>query len=102
MYWNCGIKAEEGLGVIEVSMRTAQYQTAFKVANLMNSKKPVEVRAHDMLYPEQIFQAFEGDGVSWLNFDPRVEWLMEYLKQNRHEKVLVICAAALPVNAVPH
>lgn len=72
----------------------AQYQTAFKVANLMNGKKPIDVRAHDMLYPEQIFQAFEGDSVSWLNFDPRVEWLMEYLKQNRHEKVLVICAQA--------
>lgn len=72
----------------------AQYQTAFKVANLMNGKKPIDVRAHDMLYPEQIFQTFEGDSVSWLNFDPRVKWLMEYLKQNRHEKVLVICAQA--------
>ncbi|AKJ41354.1 RNA polymerase-associated protein RapA [Pragia fontium] len=72
----------------------SQYQTAFKVAKLMNDKKSFSVRAHDMLYPEQIFQTFEGDSVSWLNFDPRVEWLMEYLKQNRDEKVLVICAQA--------
>ncbi|MDR0805673.1 MAG: RNA polymerase-associated protein RapA [Enterobacteriaceae bacterium] len=71
-----------------------QYQTAFKVAKLMNGKKTLDVRAHNMLYPEQIFQEFEGDSVSWLNFDPRVEWLMEYLKQNRDEKVLVICAQA--------
>ncbi|MBK5071919.1 RNA polymerase-associated protein RapA [Budviciaceae bacterium CWB-B4] len=71
-----------------------QYQTAFKVAKIMNGKKPIDTQAHDMLYPEQIFQNFEGDSVSWLNFDPRVEWLMEYLKQNRNEKILVICAQA--------
>ncbi|MBK5143267.1 RNA polymerase-associated protein RapA [Budviciaceae bacterium BWR-B9] len=71
-----------------------QYQTAFKVAKIMNGKKPIGTQAHDMLYPEQIFQNFEGDSVSWLNFDPRVEWLMEYLKQNRSEKILVICAQA--------
>lgn len=71
-----------------------QYQTAFKVAKIMNGKKPIGTQAHDMLYPEQIFQNFEGDSVSWLNFDPRVEWLMEYLKQNRNEKILVICAQA--------
>lgn len=39
------------------------------------------------LYPEA---AFEDD--SWCAFDPRVEWLSNFLKKNRQEKVLVICA----------
>lgn len=72
----------------------AQYQTAFKVARMMNGTEPLSSRAHDMLYPEQIFQSLEGDGISWLNFDPRAQWLIDYLKQNRQEKVLVICAKA--------
>jgi ATP-dependent helicase HepA len=29
---------------------------------------------------------------SWVKFDPRVEWLKEFLKQNNNEKVLIICA----------
>ncbi|WP_347253286.1 RNA polymerase-associated protein RapA [Leminorella grimontii] len=72
----------------------AQYQTAFKVARMMNGSASLSSRAHDMLYPEQIFQSLEGDGISWLNFDPRAQWLIDYLKQNRQEKVLVICAKA--------
>jgi ATP-dependent helicase HepA len=72
----------------------SQYQTAMKVSTLMSSKQPLEQQAKNMLYPEQIFQALEGDNVSWLDFDPRVEWLIEYLKQHRNEKVLVICAKA--------
>jgi rhodanese-related sulfurtransferase len=45
-----------------------------------------------MLYPEQIYQEFEGDTGTWWNFDPRVEWLMGYLTSHRSQKVLVICA----------
>ncbi|MEM8236053.1 helicase-related protein, partial [Morganella morganii] len=37
---------------------------------------------------------FEGDTGTWWNFDPRVEWLLDYLLANRNEKVLVICAKA--------
>jgi ATP-dependent helicase HepA len=47
-----------------------------------------------MLYPEQIYQEFEGENATWWNFDPRVEWLLNYLIANRNEKVLVICAQA--------
>ncbi len=47
-----------------------------------------------MLYPEQIYQEFEGDTGTWWNFDPRVEWLMGYLTSHRSQKVLVICAKA--------
>ncbi|PWG73870.1 RNA polymerase-associated protein RapA, partial [Enterococcus hirae] len=50
--------------------------------------------ARDMLYPERIYQEFEGDNATWWNFDPRVEWLMGYLTSHRSQKVLVICAKA--------
>lgn len=72
----------------------AQYQTAMKVNALMSGKMDLQQRARSMLYPEQIFQALEGDNSSWLEFDPRVDWLMTFLKQLRDEKVLVICAKA--------
>ncbi len=71
-----------------------QYQTAIKVSGIMSARKAVEDRARDMLYPEQIYQEFEGDSGTWWNFDPRVEWLMGYLTSHRSQKVLVICAKA--------
>ncbi|PKH22642.1 RNA polymerase-associated protein RapA [Enterobacterales bacterium CwR94] len=71
-----------------------QYQTAIKVSGIMAARKSQEERARDMLYPEQIYQEFEGDTGTWWNFDPRVEWLMGYLTSHRDEKVLVICAKA--------
>lgn len=72
----------------------SQYQTAIKVSALMNTKQSLEQQARSMLYPEQIFQSLEGESSSWLDFDPRVNWLIDFLKQNRDEKVLVICAKA--------
>ncbi|PHM48621.1 RNA polymerase-associated protein RapA [Xenorhabdus miraniensis] len=72
----------------------AQYQTAIKVSDIMGAKKTVEARAKDMLYPERIYQEFEGENATWWNFDPRVEWLLGFLMANRDEKVLVICAKA--------
>ncbi|HGW0999006.1 RNA polymerase-associated protein RapA [Raoultella ornithinolytica] len=71
-----------------------QYQTAIKVSGIMGARKTAEERARDMLYPEQIYQEFEGDTGTWWNFDPRVEWLMGYLTSHRSQKVLVICAKA--------
>jgi len=84
---------ERQLEAIQLPLPT-QYQTAMKVSGIMSAKKSLEVRATDMLYPEQIYQEFEGDNATWWNFDPRVEWLLNYLVENRHEKVLVICAKA--------
>ncbi|MFC3396702.1 RNA polymerase-associated protein RapA [Brenneria rubrifaciens] len=72
-----------------------QYQTAIKVSGIMQAGKPHEARARDMLYPEQIYQQLEGDDATWWNFDPRVEWLLNYLTTHRDEKVLVICAQAV-------
>ncbi|QGU88953.1 RNA polymerase-associated protein RapA [Erwinia sorbitola] len=71
-----------------------QYQTAIKVSGIMSARKSADERARDMLYPEQIYQEFEGDSGTWWNFDPRVEWLMGFLTSNRDKKVLVICAKA--------
>ena len=71
-----------------------QYQTAIKVSGIMGARKSAEERARDMLYPERIYQEFEGDNATWWNFDPRVEWLMGYLTSHRSQKVLVICAKA--------
>ncbi|MBR7326047.1 RNA polymerase-associated protein RapA, partial [Klebsiella pneumoniae] len=65
-----------------------QYQTAIKVSGIMGARKTAEERARDMLYPEQIYQEFEGDTGTWWNFDPRVEWLMGYLTSHRSQKVL--------------
>ena len=66
-----------------------QYQTAIKVSGIMGARKSAEDRARDMLYPERIYQEFEGDNATWWNFDPRVEWLMGYLTSHRSQKVLV-------------
>ncbi|WP_338561021.1 RNA polymerase-associated protein RapA [Erwinia sp. E_sp_B04_7] len=71
-----------------------QYHTAIKVSGIMSARKSVDERARDMLYPEQIYQEFEGDSGTWWNFDPRVEWLMGFLTSHRDQKVLVICAKA--------
>ncbi|MDU3747534.1 MAG: SNF2-related protein, partial [Escherichia coli] len=49
-----------------------QYQTAIKVSGIMGARKSAEDRARDMLYPERIYQEFEGDNATWWNFDPRV------------------------------
>ncbi len=49
-----------------------------------------------MLYPELLFQAEQlaEDKTHWWQFDPRVDWLLEQLKQLKREKVLLICANA--------
>ncbi|MCL6405626.1 RNA polymerase-associated protein RapA [Dickeya dadantii] len=71
-----------------------QYQTAIRVSGIMNARKSAEDCARDMLYPEQIYQQFEDDNATWWSFDPRVEWMLDFLTSHRDEKVLVICAKA--------
>lgn len=41
-----------------------QYQTAIKVSGIMGARKSAEDRARDMLYPERIYQEFEGDNAT--------------------------------------
>lgn len=48
---------------------------------------------YELFYPEPLFGNKE-QGNKWWNFDPRVEWLITFLKNHRNEKVLVICRQA--------
>ncbi|PCH61932.1 MAG: RNA polymerase-associated protein RapA [Gammaproteobacteria bacterium] len=44
--------------------------------------------------PMELLQAERLLGESWLDDDPRVTWLADWLKQHRQDKILVICAQA--------
>ncbi len=72
----------------------AQYATSMRVANMIGGKMSVEARAVKNLYPEELFQEFEGDDASWWQFDPRVNWLLEKITAKRSEKILVIASRA--------
>ncbi len=73
----------------------SQYQTSMRVAGMMGgSNQTPEQKAMQWLYPEDIYQQFEGENATWWGFDPRINWLLEHLKNNRQEKVLVICSRA--------
>ncbi|KKC98297.1 RNA polymerase-associated protein RapA [Photobacterium halotolerans] len=72
----------------------SQYSTAMRVAGMMMGKISEEQKVLKLLYPEDIYQEFEGESATWWNFDPRVSWLLDFLKANRNEKVLVICSRA--------
>ncbi|MDG3087046.1 RNA polymerase-associated protein RapA [Vibrio hannami] len=69
-----------------------QYETSMRVAGMIGGKMPPQARAMKMLYPEEIFQEFEGDAGSWWQFDSRVDWLIEKVKERRSEKILVIAS----------
>lgn len=71
-----------------------QYKTAISVSATLSATQDVDKKAALALFPEKVYQNFEGDAASWANFDPRVEWLIELLQSMKHEKVLVICAQA--------
>ncbi|MGL5949751.1 MAG: RNA polymerase-associated protein RapA [Aeromonas sp.] len=71
-----------------------QYQTAIKVMGMMESGGDQLSKAQRALYPEKIYQQFEGSSNSWTAFDPRVTWLLELLLSQRQDKVLVICSQA--------
>jgi len=48
------------------------------------------------LYPELFFQSLqaEEDSERWWQFDPRIDWLIDLLKQSKQEKILLICASS--------
>ncbi|MGR5269428.1 RNA polymerase-associated protein RapA [Vibrio astriarenae] len=72
----------------------SQYNTSMRVAGMLGGKISDEARALKNLYPEEIFQEFEGDESSWWQFDPRVDWLIEKVKDKRSDKILVIASRA--------
>lgn len=65
-----------------------QYQNALKVMSMMG-----RVSQSDFLYPEYLFQRMNPNA-KWAEFDPRIDWLITFLKNHRDEKVLVICKQA--------
>ncbi|GHG61267.1 RNA polymerase-associated protein RapA [Alishewanella longhuensis] len=71
-----------------------QYQNALKVQRSLNKDAPLAAKIHANLFPEQVFQAFEGEKSQWWQFDPRVNYLLEQLKAHKRAKFLVICAKA--------
>ncbi|MDO4698852.1 MAG: RNA polymerase-associated protein RapA [Pasteurellaceae bacterium] len=62
-----------------------QYANALKVMGMMGGNKK-----DDLLYPERLFQRMNPNA-KWFEFDPRIEWLITFLKNHRDEKILVIC-----------
>ncbi|GLP97333.1 RNA polymerase-associated protein RapA [Paraferrimonas sedimenticola] len=71
-----------------------QYTTANRVAAMMGAQQNDEQRAMQALTPESIYQEFDAAGAAWWKFDPRVDWLIDFLRNHRSQKVLVIAAKA--------
>ena len=71
-----------------------QYQTAARVSGMMGGHKSLEAKAAQALSPEKLYQEFEDNSASWWKFDPRVDWLIEFLKSHRSKKVLIIASQA--------
>jgi len=46
------------------------------------------IAIQQLIHPETLF-----DDGSWCEFDPRVLWLKDFLKQHRQQKVVIICAS---------
>lgn len=65
-----------------------QYENALNVLEKLG-----EYGEKDWLYPEYLFQKLNTDA-RWWEFDPRLDWLLTFLKNHRDEKVLVICRHA--------
>lgn len=71
-----------------------QYLTAMRVSDMMDNHKTLEAKVTQALSPEKLYQELEDDSTSWWKFDPRVDWLIEFLKSHRSKKVLIIASGA--------
>jgi len=69
-----------------------QYARAMRVSKMLDRDLPVEAQAMRKLYPEEIFQELEGG--EWWQFDSRVDWLIDKVKEKRSDKILVIASRA--------
>lgn len=70
-----------------------QYQNALKVYSALNPTLTEAQRINANLFPEQIFQQLDAQS-NWWQFDPRVEHVLQLVKQYKHDKFLLICARA--------
>lgn len=71
-----------------------QYRNALKVQRSLNKEALPSAKVAANLFPEHVFQAFEGDNSQWWQFDPRVTYLITQLKAHKRAKFLLICAKA--------
>ncbi|MDG6895849.1 RNA polymerase-associated protein RapA [Volucribacter amazonae] len=65
-----------------------QYENAIKVMGLLQPNQQ-----DNLFYPEQIFQQLNPEA-AWWAFDPRIDWLTDFVKNHRENKILVICQQA--------
>ena len=77
-----------------------QYTKALNIAATLDGKLEPKRKAQKALFPEQVFSDFEGKDDSWTQFDPRIDWLIQKLKANKQEKMIVICAHAATAMAL--
>ncbi|RYV04230.1 RNA polymerase-associated protein RapA [Shewanella sp. OPT22] len=76
-----------------------QYRTAARVNAMMSTgmstgAAQLELKVKKALSPEKIYQEFDSENSEWWKFDPRVDWLIEFLKNHRSQKVLIIASQA--------
>ncbi|WP_028766549.1 RNA polymerase-associated protein RapA [Shewanella fidelis] len=71
-----------------------QYITATRVSAMMNKHLDTNAKVRQALSPEKIYQDFDSGSAAWWKFDPRVDWLIDFLKNNRSKKVLIIASQA--------
>ena len=71
-----------------------QYKNAIKVQSAFMANEANLHKAKTLLFPERIFQEFEGSKTSWWQFDPRVDAVIAQIKANKYKKFLIICAYA--------
>ena len=71
-----------------------QYVTAYRVSSMMNKHLDTNAKVRQVLSPEKIYQDFDSGSAAWWKFDPRVDWLIDFLKNNRSKKVLIIASQA--------
>lgn len=77
-----------------------QYKNAIKVQQAFSGQLSALQKAQQQLFPERIFQEFEGSKSSWWQFDPRLDVLIQLCKQNKYKKFLIICAHADTADAL--
>lgn len=62
----------------------------------LDEESQLDLPLKALLHPEVLYQLNDEDNNdSWTKFDPRLNWLLEFLASNRSQKVLVIAASAM-------
>ena len=59
-----------------------QYKTVLRVMQSMQAQKDQKTQLAYALAPERMYQEFDGHGAGWWQFDPRIDWLLEFLLAN--------------------